>query len=54
MKKDPNCPLCQAKEGKWRAWGGSPEYVDEVKRKHYEEHCEKCPHCGKPTEDFKK
>ena len=46
---DPNCPYCQAEEkGISLNWGGSPEYVDEVKRRHFEEHCKKCPYCGQP------
>ena len=43
--KDPNCPMCHPEYGNW---GGSPEYVEELRRGHFEKHCEKCPTCGQP------
>ena len=44
-KKDPdNCPFCQAEErGHSEGWGMCPEGWQELERKHYQEHCDKCP-----------
>jgi hypothetical protein len=49
---NPNCPYCQAEErGISESWGGSPEYMEEVEKTHYEKHCLKCPTCGQPVSE---
>ena len=49
MKDTINCPYCQAEErGYSENWGMSPDYWEELKRIHDEQHCEEYPVCTIP------
>jgi len=51
MKKDPlNCIFCEAEEKGISFSCYSPEAYEEIRKKHLEEHCKKCPTCGQPIE----
>lgn len=49
MKDLLNCPFCESEEkGVSSAWGGSPDFWEEMKARHLEKHCCHCPTCGQP------
>jgi len=47
MNYDINCPFCNNET----TWSGSREMFDDLWNRHKEQHCDKCPTCGKPITD---